>query len=111
MEEVCQGHPEKSTDLMGKLSILYVRFWVENVPHGLHHQSDVTDFVAMCFRKKLKMPALGNMMNNGQTGFSVLIGDYLSLTGVILSEKFISYYRHPMKVKNDRKSLTLSLPS
>ena len=38
----------------GKLSILFVRFWVKNVPHGLHHQSDVTDFVAMCFRKHQK---------------------------------------------------------
>ena len=28
-----------------------------------------------------------NMMNGGQTGFSVLIGSYLSLIGVILSEK------------------------
>ena len=39
--------PEKFLDLMGKLSILYVRFWVENVPHGLLYQADVSDFVAM----------------------------------------------------------------
>ena len=33
------------------------------------------------------MPALGEHDNGGQTGFSVLIGSYLSLIGVILSEK------------------------
>ena len=44
---MCQAHLEKSSDLMGKLTIFRVRFWIENVPHGLLHQSDVTDFVAM----------------------------------------------------------------
>ena len=45
--EMCQAHPETYSDLMGKLSIFYVRFWVENVPPGLLHKSDVTDFIAM----------------------------------------------------------------
>ena len=47
MEGMCQAHPEKSSDLMGKLSIFHVRFSAENVPHGLLHQFDVTDFVAI----------------------------------------------------------------
>ena len=37
--------------------------------------------------RSLKCQHWVNMMNGGQTGFSVLIGGYLSLTGVILSEK------------------------
>ena len=44
---MCQAHPKKSSDLMGKLLIFYVRFWAENVPYRLLHQSDVTHFVAM----------------------------------------------------------------
>ena len=61
MEEMCQAHSEKSSDLMVKLSIFYVRFWVDNVPHGLIHQSDVTDFVAMrvIFQKRAEDAKIG----------------------------------------------------
>ena len=54
---------------------LYVRFWVENVPHGLLHQSDVTDIVLMWvfLKKELKMPALGESDEWRATGFSVLM--------------------------------------
>ena len=75
MEEICQAHPEKSSDLMGKLSIFYVGFWVENVRHGLLRQSDVTDLLQCeCFfGKELKMPALGECDEWRGTDFSVLM--------------------------------------
>ena len=36
MEEICQGHTEKSSDLMGKLSIFYVRLCEVHCTHMMH---------------------------------------------------------------------------
>ena len=75
MEEMYQAQLEKSSDLTGKFSILYVKFALKTFPMGFFiNLMWLILLHGECFlRKKLKMPALGECDEWRATGFSVLM--------------------------------------